>query len=181
MTIHFITGNPNKFEEVRALLPQVERLEMDLLELQSANPQEIIIAKLQEAQKHHDGALMVEDTSLYFDCLNGLPGPFIKWFLEKMGREGLATLTEKLGNTTAEAITWLGYSDGNGETHFFQGTIRGTIVQPRGESGFGWDPIFQPEGSTETFAEMGRERKSLISARKQAVYHLKEFLKQQTP
>lgn len=60
--------------------------------------------------------------------------------------------------------------------HFFEGSIKGKIVSPRGDSGFGWDPIFQPDGSKETFAEIDREMKNSISMRRNALNKLKEFL-----
>ena len=82
MSLYFITGNKNKFEEVKSILPEIEQLDVDLPEIQDIDAQNIIRFKLLEALRHHAGEFIVEDTSLYFDCLKGLPGPLIKWFLE---------------------------------------------------------------------------------------------------
>lgn len=177
MTLYFITGNRNKFDEVKQIIPQLELAEVDVPEVQDVDAGNIVKAKLLEALKHRDGEFIVEDTSLHLDCLNGLPGPFIKWFLRVMGAQGVADLVEKTGRTGAEAKTVIGYAKSKNDIHFFEGAIRGSIVQPRGTR-FGWDPIFQPEGYGRTFAEMAKEEKNMISHRRKAVEKLKAFLAQ---
>lgn len=96
MQIHFITGNQHKLAEVQAILPEVVQLDIDLPEIQSNDPQEIIEVKLIEALKHHNGPCIVEDTGLYLDAMNGLPGPFIKFFIKSLGSLGLAEMIMKL-------------------------------------------------------------------------------------
>ena len=66
MNLYFITGNTGKFEEVKSLIPFLQQKDIDLPEIQELDPQKIITAKLQEAQKHVQGGVIVEDTSLYF-------------------------------------------------------------------------------------------------------------------
>jgi len=174
--LYFITSNKNKFAEVKAILGDVERLDIDVPEIQDIDAKNIIRAKLLEALNHADGECIVEDTSLHFSCLNGLPGPLIKWFMKTIGGNGIAHLAETLGDNRAEAKTIIGYAKNRDEVEFFEGTISGTIVAPTGVSGFGWDPIFQPDGHDKTFAEMTAEEKSGISMRKIAVEKLREFL-----
>ena len=174
--IYFITGNKNKFTEIKAVLPQIEQLDIEVPEIQEIDAHEIIRKKLESARKHAKGEFMVEDTSLYFECLNGLPGPLIKWFIKTIGIDGLADLAEKLGNNTAEAKTIIGYAGKREEILFFEGVIKGKIVPPRGEKRFDWDRIFVPERHQKTFAEMGMEEKNKISMRRMAVNKLKEFL-----
>ena len=70
----------------------------------------------------------------------------------------------------------LWHFDENSKIHFFEGEIKGTIVNPRGKTDFGWDPIFQPNGHKKTFGEMTKEEKNKISHRKVAVEKLKEHL-----
>jgi inosine/xanthosine triphosphate pyrophosphatase family protein len=77
--ILFITGNEGKLREVRELLPDVQGIDMDLAEMQEIDAHKIIAAKLAEAQRYQSGPFIVEDTSLYIDAMNGLPGPLIKW------------------------------------------------------------------------------------------------------
>jgi non-canonical purine NTP pyrophosphatase (RdgB/HAM1 family) len=175
MTLYFITGNKGKLAEVQSILGEVNGLDIDLPEIQELDAHKIIKAKLEEAQKHQKGNFIVEDTSLYFDGMNGLPGPLIKWFLKTVGNEGLHKLTEIFGSG-ATAKTIIGYSDVSGHVEFFEGSIKGVIVPARVE-GFGWDPIFQPEGYDKTFGELSAEIKNSFSMRKIAVEKLKEHLK----
>ena len=176
MALYFITGSKNKVAEVQSVLPQIEQLEIDLQEIQELDPHKIIAAKLSEArQHHHDGSFMVEDTSLYFEGMNGLPGPFIKWFLSALGSEKLAELAQFYGGK-ATAKTLIGYADETGTVKFFEGEITGTIVAPRTPILFGWDEIFIPEGYDKTFGELGVEIKNTMSMRIQAARKLKEYL-----
>jgi len=177
--IYFVTGNRNKFEEAREILPDLEQLDIDLPEIQETDAKEIIRKKLEEALAHQKGEFIVEDTSLYFECLGNLPGPLIKWFLKEMGNAGLANLAQKMGNNRARAVAILGYAKSPEEIYFFEGSVPGQIVPPRGETNFGWDPIFLPEGGEITFAEMDREEKNKISMRRAALEKLKEFLQKQ--
>ncbi|MBT3412657.1 MAG: RdgB/HAM1 family non-canonical purine NTP pyrophosphatase [Candidatus Jacksonbacteria bacterium] len=174
--ICFITGNKNKLKEIQAVLPNVEQLDIDLPEIQEVDAQEIVKHKLLEALKLTSEEIIVEDTSLYLDCMNGLPGPLIKWFLKKVGIEGLAAAVEKLGNNKAEAKTIIGYARNKEDIHFFEGEIKGQIVKPRGASDFGWDPIFLPDGHDKTFAEMEPSEKNKISMRRNALNKLNDFL-----
>ncbi len=176
MTIYFVTSNEDKLREVQTIIPEVRQLDIDLPEIQHIDARKIIEVKLQEALKLHGGPLIVEDTSLYLDALNGLPGPLIKWFLKTMGTEGIYNIGQSMGNTTASGRTIIGYADGAGNTEFFEGAIGGEVVSPRGDDGFGWDEIFQPHGSDQTFAEMGGEKKGKISMRRLAVEQLQRSL-----
>lgn len=176
MALYFITGSKKKFEEVRGFIPDIQQLELDLAEIQELDAEKIIVQKLSEAATKHEGALMVEDTSLYFDACNGLPGPFIKWFVHTVGIRGLYTMAAAFGSFGAEAKTIIGYRSAEGAFRFFEGSVRGTIVAPRGPEAFGWDPIFQPEGSTKTFAEMTAEEKGAVSHRGAALRAMQEAL-----
>ena len=172
--MYFITGNKGKFGEVKTILDDIEQMDIELPEIQDMDPKEIVKAKLVEALKHHQGEFMVEDTSLCLECLNGLPGPFIKFFLKSIGFEGLSDIAKKMGNNNAEARVIIGYARNADDIHFFEGVVKGKIVTPNG-AGFGWDPIFQPEGSDKTYGQMTREEKANIGVRSIAVKKLKEF------
>lgn len=175
--LYFITGNKGKLSEAKTIIPEIEGLDIDLPEIQEIDAKKVIEAKLLEARKHHKGEFVVEDTSLYFVAIPGLPGPLIKWFLKTIGNKGMADLVEKYNSTSAKAVNLLGYINEGGEIEYFEGSIEGTIVQPRGENGFGWDPIFLATGQDRTFAEMDQEEKNKISMRKVAFTKLAEFLK----
>ncbi len=177
MTLYFITGNINKFQEAKTMISSLEQLDIDLLEIQSIDAHEIIRTKLQEARKYKEGEFIVEDTSLYLDCLQGLPGPLIKWFLKTIGNKGLYNLAQKLGNFGAEAKTCIGYAKNSENISFYEGSVKGTIVQPTAKTAFGWDPLFQPQGYSKSFAELSPEEKNRISMRRIAFDKLAVALK----
>jgi len=149
---------------------------IQLEEIQEIDAHEVIKAKLIEAQRHHKGLLIVEDTSLYLDCLNGLPGPLIKWFEKTIGNEGLYEVAKKHNNFKAQAKTIVGYFDENSDLQFFSGTVNGNIVSSRGSNDFGWAPIFELEENGKTFAQMMDEEKNICSMRTIAFEKMKDSL-----
>jgi inosine triphosphate pyrophosphatase len=175
--INFITGNAGKFSEVSAAMPDIAQLDLDLDEIQSLDPQRVIEHKLAQAAAQHNGEFIVEDTSLILGCLNGLPGTMIKWFEKSVGVPGIAELALRYEDHSAIARVTIGYRDSAGQTHYFTGEQTGQIVAPRGtKSPFGWNPIFQPDGHEQTFAEMSVEEKNALSMRGIAVRKLVQHL-----
>ncbi len=179
MSLYFITGNKGKLAEAKAIIPEIEGLDIDLPEIQGVDAHKIMEAKLKAAFEHQSGEFVVEDTSLYYEDLNGLPGPLVKWFLETVGPDGLFKLAKGFGVNKATAKTIVGYAKDPDNIQFFEGNIEGQVVEPRGEEGFGFDPVFQPDGYSQTFAEMGQEEKNKISMRKAAFTKLKDYLGQE--
>jgi len=181
--ISFVTGNQMKIEELNKILEdigtiQVEAIDLDLQELQD-NPETITRGKCLAAASQISGPVLVEDTSLCFNALNGLPGPYVKWFLQGAGCTGLYKMLEGFPDKKAYAQTTLGYIPETGaDPLIFVGKCHGEIVSPRGSQG-GWDPVFQPNGHNKTFGEMTKEEKNAISHRSNALQQLKEFLKQE--
>jgi len=172
----FITGSKGKFSEALSIFPHLKQLDVNLPELQHTDAREVIKYKLLEAKKHGLDEFIVEDTSVCLTSLNGLPGPFIKWFLKTIGVEGIAEIAHLKGDTEAQAITIIGYMSKDGSIHYFEGVVEGNIVNPRGTYGFGWDPIFQPKRETRTFGEMTPEEKSNFSMRLIALNKLKAHI-----
>ena len=175
MVIYFLTGNDNKFDEAKSILGDnilIDQLKLDLVEIQEIDPKKVIAHKLLEAVKNKPGAeFIVEDTSLIIEGMNGLPGPLIKWFLKSIKSEGIVELTKTYG-TKAKAMAIIGHYKA-GDINYYKGIVEGKIVQKRGESNFGWDPIFIPEGYKLTFAEMTKEEKNAISHRRKAFVKFK--------
>jgi inosine triphosphate pyrophosphatase len=103
-------------------------------------------------------------------------GPYIKWFLDKLGPEGLYRMLAGWEDKSAYAICTFAYSPGgeNDEVLFFRGKTEGHIVSPRGTREFGWDSCFQPLGYDKTYAEMPKEEKNEISHRSLALQELKK-------
>jgi inosine triphosphate pyrophosphatase len=175
MKLYFITGNENKFKEFKHVLSshEIEQIDLDLAEVQDLNPYKVIEHKLNEAYAiTYKTNILVEDTSMYFHCLNGLPGPFIKYFLKSLGNDGLAELVLKYPNHKATAKVIIGFLKDNKEIEFFEGSIEGNIVVPRGDMGFGWDSIFEIEELGKTFAELTFEEKANYSMRRFALEKL---------
>jgi non-canonical purine NTP pyrophosphatase (RdgB/HAM1 family) len=172
---YFITGNKGKFNEVKDIIPTIEQINLDLPEVQELDPKVVIEEKLKAAQKLREGEFVCEDTSLYIDCLNGFPGPLIKWFLKSLNETEIHELVEKYNNSKVTAKTVVGYTDGN-NIKFFEGILEGTIVKPRGDGGFGWDKMFQPVGHEKTLGEMSIQEKNQISMRKIAFEELRDYL-----
>lgn len=177
--LYFITGNKNKFREFQEILwaDQVEQLDIDLPELQEIDAYKVIGHKLEEALKIHPGPFIIEDTSLYFECLWGnLPWPLIKWFLKEMKNEWLYELAKHPWKHKARATVLIWYAKNADDIRFFEGSIEGTIVEPTLKTDFGRDPIFQPDWYNLPFAAMSKEEKNKISHRRIALDKLKDFL-----
>ncbi|XP_048395696.1 inosine triphosphate pyrophosphatase isoform X2 [Stegostoma tigrinum] len=120
------------------------------------------------------GPVIVEDTCLCFNAFGGLPGPYIKWFLEKLYPEGLYKMLAGFEDKSAYALCTFAYSTGNpnDSVKLFRGKTLGKIVDPRGPRNFGWDPCFQPDGFDQTYAEMPKVVKNTISHRYKALREL---------
>lgn len=181
--IYFATGNNKKLQEVVAILAAgrklpftVEAVKLDLPELQG-EPEDIAKEKCMLAAKAVGGAVMVEDTCLCFNAYHGLPGPYIKWFLEKMGHQGLNQMLAGFEDKSAYAQCTFAYTPGpDYQPIIFVGRTDGRVVPARGPAAFGWDPIFQPDGFKETYAEMDKDIKNGISHRYRALDQLRYYL-----
>lgn len=151
----FITGNQNKADYLsRQLGINLEHEKVDLDEIQESDPKKLLEHKLQQAFVAINKPVLVEDVSLSFNALNGLPGPYIKWFIDDAGGEACCRMLDGFDDRGAEAVCTFGYFDGE-RMEFFQNRAKGTIAEhPRGENGFGWDLIFINDGYTITRAEM---------------------------
>ncbi len=172
----FVTGNAGKLREAGEILRRpVRGVEMEFEELQLVSLEPLVRHKTAQAFRRLGEPLMVEDTALFFRAWSTLPGPLIKHFLASLGVEGLAKALAPFGEQAAEAVCGVGYHDG-WRMHYFEGRIAGEIVAPRGEGGFGWDPIFRPEGEKRTFAEMEPALKHTHSMRARALKKLAAFL-----
>lgn len=176
----FVTSNTNKLKEVVAILGadfpfELRNQAVDLPEMQG-EPADIAKEKCRLAAKQVQGAVLVEDTSLCFNALNGLPGPYVKWFLEKTGLEGLNNMLAAYEDKSAYAQCIFAYASVGAEPQAFVGQTHGQIVPARGPTSFGWDPVFQPDGYTQTYAEMDKTTKNQLSHRFKALEALKGHL-----
>lgn len=175
MKLRFATSSNEKFREAITVFPDLDRVDIDLPEIQSADQQEIVRAKLTAAIAQGLDCVMVEDTGLELECLGGLPGPFIKFFVKRLGARGLYDIATKIGLTGARAVT-IAACCVHGRIYEARGVVEGALVEPRGESGFGFDPVFLPRGQTLTYAQMSDQQKCSMSHRAVAMQNLRAVL-----
>lgn len=172
MRIRLVTSNPHKLAEVSQILApygiEVERLSAEKVEIQHDDVAEIARRAAENLCAQYGDYVVVEDTGLYIEALGGFPGPYAEYVYRTIGLSGVLKLLEGAANRRAvfkcAAALCLG-----GRVEVFLGEVRGAIAQaPRGTGGFGYDPIFVPEGLGYTYAELGDDVKNKISHRAQA-------------
>lgn len=157
----FVTGNLNKVAYLKRTLDiELEHHHLDLDEIQSADPKVVAEHKARQAYELLRQPVLIEDTSAGFTALGGLPGPFMKYFIDlENGPEILCRMLDGFEDRSASATGVYAYFDGT-ELAIFAGLLHGNVAEhPRGEGGFGWDTIFEPEGyGGLTRAELGPEQ-----------------------
>lgn len=168
--IFLVTGSANKLEEWRRQLPsdiEIDSVDIDLVEIQSINPEEIMADKAKRAFEATGKPVVVEDVSAGLEKLGGLPGPFVKFFIKKLGDDVLYQLA---GSESEPAVVSCSIAYYDGDTLMtVRGDVKGMVVQSRGENGFGFDKSFVPEGHDRTYAEMSGEEKDEVSHRSVAI------------
>jgi non-canonical purine NTP pyrophosphatase (RdgB/HAM1 family) len=165
----FVTSNPDKLAEARRLAgPRLEGVELDLPEIQSLDMSTVLREKFNEAWRRLKRPLVVEESGLELAALGGFPGPLVKWMLQAAGAERMARVGVALGDPRAKARCLLLYRDRKGVV-LATGLAEGSLVlPPRGDHGFGFDPVFLPAGGNRTFGELSAAEKDLVSHRGRA-------------
>ena len=195
-TLVFASNNAHKLEEIRAILGEkyeVKSLkdigcEVDIPET-GTTFRENALQKARYVKEHFGFDCFADDSGLQVEALGGEPGVYSARYAVKNGRQvttdnkddvNMGVLLEKLANEenrracfrTSVALIY------EGEEHFFDGIVEGHLIrEKRGTGGFGYDPLFIPDGYDKTFAELGTEIKNGISHRARAVAKLAEFLR----
>lgn len=178
--ITFVTGNKAKAREVgRILNIPLEIKEIDIDEIQEIDLKKVALHKLNQAFELVKKPVIIDDVSFEVEAWNGFPGPLIKWLLKSGNHGDASTLLKMLKgekNRRAVARLAIGFHDGR-KQHIFIGVAKGSIASEiRGENGFGWDPVFIPDGYNQTFADMGPGIKDSISHRGKALSKFRDFL-----
>jgi non-canonical purine NTP pyrophosphatase (RdgB/HAM1 family) len=173
----FITGNEKKAQYLSTLLGlPVRRVSAELDELQTTDIQKLIQHKAKQAYDIIKSPVLVEDQGLVFTALGGLPGPFIKFFVEDTGQEACCRMLDGFSDRSAVAESIFAYYDGEVLTTFTS-SLKGAIAQsPKGEGGFGWDPIFIPEGYTKTRSELTEKEDHEVYLKIKPIAKVREFL-----
>lgn len=149
---------------------------LDLDELQTLDLRQVAEHKVRQAYDMLKRPVLVEDVALTFTAMGRLPGTFVKWFLEEIGNEGLCKLADGLEHRKVIASICYAFYDGT-KVHFFENHVDGLVpAAPQGDKGWGWDPIFQPNGSDKTYGEMTESEVRPFSVRAQAIEGLRTFL-----
>jgi XTP/dITP diphosphohydrolase len=196
----YVTSNEGKVREAREYLDQIDRAGFEYTEIQARALGPIAAHGAREAHRQLQDPVIVDDAGLFLEALDGFPGPYSAYVEDTIGVHRLWKMVESLDTHRAEFRCVLGYCDGaafeatpdpvdrddrvaaaasggaaDGQlpVKLFEGTVRGRLVPPRGEGGFGYDPIFEYTG--ETFAEMAPAEKNAISHRGRALERFAEW------
>ena len=189
MKIVFATNNEHKLSEIRAILgPQFEVVSLADIGCHEDIPEtgttleDNALMKAEYIHDHYHIDCFADDTGLEVEALNGAPGVYSARYAGGAGHDSQANMNKllaELGNNNnrkARFRTVIALIL-HGETTLFEGICNGDIIrEKRGGEGFGYDPIFQPTGYEQTFAELGSDVKNHISHRARAVAKLAEFL-----
>ncbi|MGI0031751.1 MAG: RdgB/HAM1 family non-canonical purine NTP pyrophosphatase, partial [Nitrososphaeraceae archaeon] len=170
--IVFASTNESKFNEIFLYLKsfniEIEFVRFGTLEIQSNKLEEIALQKSKEAFEKIGRSLIVEDTGLFIDSLNGFPGPYSSYVLKTIGNQGILDLLLNSADRSALFRSVVVYKDNNNNM-IFTGDTRGTISDHITEGGWGYDPIFIPEGSSISYGQLGIANKMGISHRTHAL------------
>jgi XTP/dITP diphosphohydrolase len=176
----FVTTNEHKRREVQQILGvALEGADLHLPEIQAIDPAGVAAEKVRAAREalgDTDLPVLVEDSGLMVDAWGGFPGALTKWVMQSVGNEGLLRMLAPGEDRSARAVCVVALAEADGKVRTFRGEVSGTIAEsPRGEGGFGYDPVFVPGWSVVTYAEMG-EAKNTDSHRARAFRAVKEWL-----
>lgn len=175
--INFVTSNQEKVKEAKKILEQYKIIQKDIdyPEIQS---------EIKEVAKHGSKwcfekirePLFIEDSGLFIDKFEGFPGPYSSYIYKKLGNEGILKLMKNIENRRAYFYSIIAYKTEE-KSKLFEGKVKGKITKKvRGKKGFGYDPIFQPKKTKESFGEMKRDKKNQYSHRKKALKKFSSFL-----
>jgi XTP/dITP diphosphohydrolase len=159
----FVTTNEHKRREVQEILGfELERVDLDLPEIQAIEPAEVAAEKARAAREALGRPVLpvlVEDSGLMVDAWDGFPGALTKWLMRCVGNEGLLRMLPEGGDRSARAVCVVALAEADGTVRTFRGEVPGVLAsEPRGAGGFGYDPVFVPEWSSLTYAEMGKSK-----------------------
>lgn len=174
----FVTGNMNKLQEVRHILGfEIGHVSLDLPEIQSMSPEEIVEIKAKAAYAECGTPVVVEDSGIFVDAWNGFPGPFAKYLFDVVGNGGFLKMLSGEENRKAHTFCVIGYYDGE-VFEIVRGDCHGYIadVIRDGEISWGYDPVFVADGYNKSFAEMSYEERNAVSHRRVAWEKMKVIL-----
>ncbi len=185
MKILIATKNPHKILEIRSILSEynidVVPVDVEKIEIQAEDVSEVAKIAAKYAASKIGKPIVVEDAGLFIDALKGFPGPFSAYVFKTLGNYGIIKLMRGISNRRARFISAVAFAFPNGCVRLFIGVTEGIISEtPKGNMGFGFDPIFIPlEGDGRTYAEMNLKEKNKISHRGKAFRSLARWITKQ--
>ena len=180
--LFLVTGNAHKLEEVRDIARMVgapivvEQASIPKREIQSNSLEEIALYAARHAYDHIRKPVIVDDSGLFIDALNGFPGPYSSYVYKTLGVNGILKLMSGIANRRACFRTSAALIFPPLELLFTGETCGYITSEARGGGGFGFDPIFVPEGREKTYAEMSLEEKNMVSHRYKAFIKLFSYV-----
>ncbi|MCL2862837.1 MAG: XTP/dITP diphosphatase [Methanimicrococcus sp.] len=180
--IVFVTGNAGKFSEIQAILASfgVEAIQNkgDYPEIQADDLEPIAAYSAKAAADDLGVPVMVDDSGIFIQALNGFPGPYSRFIEDRLGNPRVLLLMKNETNRDAYFKTVIAFCEPRKEPLTFSGTVEGKIAfEERGDGGFGFDPIFDYNG--QTFGELGAEFKNTVSHRRRALDKFIEWMEKQ--
>ncbi len=183
-TIYFITSNKGKFSEAKEKLAAIdfEVVQKDLgyPEIQADTLEDVAIFGVNQLQNRVKHPFILEDAGLFIDVLNGYPGVYSSYVYHTIGCKGILKLLNEIEKAKRLAVfrSIFAYKEPNKKPVLFIGECHGSISTcEMGDHGFGFDPIFIPDGDTRTFAQMNVGEKNCYSHRGKSLDKLIDFFK----
>lgn len=154
---------------------RVQWRRMKYQEIQADTTEEVSLDSAKKLVPLLGRKFFLEDTGLYIAALNGFPGPYSSYVQDTIGNPGILRLIDSL-ERSAYFMTVITFYDGT-DFHQFSGRLNGSIAtEIAGNGGFGYDPIFIPEGESQTLGQLPASTKNSISHRHKAVTDFMKFL-----
>jgi len=183
--IFFGTGNPNKVQEVSAILKRygiiVKQFPIERVEIQADELEPVARFSLEMVKNEIPGPCFVEDAGLFINALNGFPGPYSSYAFKKIGNRGILNLMKEVTDRTACFKSAIAFLKPGENMQIVVGETFGKIALEIRGSGWGFDPIFVPEESGQkTYGEMTPSEKNEVSHRQKALKKLVNLLDVET-
>lgn len=172
--IYFVTSNKGKYAEAKAIFGDLVQKNIGYTEIQADTLEEVSLYGMKEVALRQEGQVMLEDAGLFVQALRGFPGVYSAYVQKTIGNAGILRLMEGEENRAAYFKSVVAYIEPGMETKLFSGEVHGQIgFEPRGNHGFGYDPIFYVNGIS--LAEMDMEKKNQISHRAKSMHALDDW------
>ena len=161
--LYFASSNTHKFEEAQRILSNlgvnITLFETTLEEIQSDSLSKIAARKVIDAYAKVQKPVIIEDDGLFIESLHGFPGPYSSYVYDTIGNKGIIRLLENIESRDAKFVAMIAYWNGNDDVQVFESSISGKISSFIDKGGWGYDPIFIPDGELKTYANVSDKDK----------------------